>query len=402
MIDVGEGTPPVISSLSIDGTETPIDNISVRDTSGLVIAINSVKTGFLVTQTEAGTLISYSKCEDIEIKITADGTEYTFEKGECDCCSDCLSELIGLKTVCEEQDCKLWVNDIGIDRRFIEQIITSDFKGVSDYFNSQRRLAQKDITGMIHSYMMPKYYVSSVISEGKIGFVDGGYKNPAGTWQGVHISLDKSDYKTYISKLGVSVNYTGTVAICAFDTDTGEMIGAQLVNAIAGMSITVSTNFILNRSNIFIGYQPSGQHRNTKIARDLCCGKKSKTCSTFKISGAYGELDSLKTSELTGGLLLEYSVSCDHESWICRNGQALILPMFYRIAQNIYQFALTHSKHNRINTSVTINTEQLERSLTWSTEKFNQSMNDALKGLVLPNNRCFNCNEFARSVLSLP
>lgn len=402
VIDVGEGAPPVISSVTINGESYPVDNVSVRNTSELVIALNKIKQGFLVTQTESSTIITFNNCTDEQISIIADSTEYELQKGNCRCCSDCISELIGLKTVCETPECKLWVNDIGIDRRFIEQIITSDFKGVSDFFDSQRRLAQKDITGMIHSYMMPKYYVSSVISEGKIGFVDGGYKNPEGTWQGVHIMMDDSDYMTYISKVGVSVNYTGSVAICAFDTETGEMISSNIVEAIAGTTIKVPVKILLNRNSIFIGYQSAGQHRATKLSRDLCCGKKSKTCSTFKISGAYGELDSLNTTDSTGGLILEYSVSCDHESWICRNANALILPMFYRVAQNIYQFALTHSKHNRINSSVTVNSEQMERSLEWATEKFNQSMNDAMKGLKLPNNRCFNCNEFARSVLSLP
>lgn len=402
VIDMGEGTPPIITSVIINGSETSINPTSLASITELTKELNKVQKGFLVSQNELTTIINYPKCDLDSVSITVDGDVTDFEEKDCECCKDCFTGLIGLKTVCDNQDCKLFLNDIGIDRRFIEQVITSDFKGVTEFFESQKRLAQKDISGMIHSYMMPKFYANSLIGEGKIGFVEGGYKTPLGTWQGIYFEMNDSDYLTYISQVGLSLSYSDEVLVCAFDLDENEMIYSEIIKSIAGATATAKTSILLNRNRIFLGFQPTGNHKNTLVSRNMCCGQKSRNCQSFKVSGAHGELESLKKSEYTGGLSVSYSISCDHESWICRNGQVLSLPMFYRTAQNIYQFALTHSKHNRINTVVAVNTEQLEASLAWATEKFNQSINDALKGLSVPSNRCFNCNEFARSVLSLP
>lgn len=405
MIDVGEGTPPVISLLSIDGNDTVIADISIRNTSALVKALNSVRNGFTVTQTDDGVLIGYSHCDVDSISLTIDGNVEDMEKQDCDCCSACFTEQIGLQDICETQRCKLYINDLGIDRRFLEQTITSGFKGVQDFFESQKRLAQKDITAMINSYMSPKFYANSLIGEGKIGFLDDSYKSPSGLWHGVVLQMEDGDYRTYISKISLTLDYTGKVAVCIFDIETGQMLDAVLINAIKGINTSVNTNILIKADNIFIGYEAEGRHRKSILARGICCGKTTKQCTGFKATGVYGDISdmrNLRSTQETGGLHISYSIRCDHESWICRNADLMTLPMFYRTAMNIYGYALTHSKHSRINTVVTINTEELESSLQWATDKFNGCINDALRNLKVPANRCFNCNEYARVVLSMP
>jgi hypothetical protein len=105
---------------------------------------------------------------------------------------------------------------------------------------------------------------------------------------------------------------------------------------------------------------------------------------------------------LTGGLTLDYSISCDYDSWLCRNAASLQLAIYYRTAMNLYRFAMTAARHQRVNTVVTINSGVMEDSLAWATDQFNKAMTDAMQNMTAYGNGCFKCREVAMSKLILP
>jgi hypothetical protein len=394
---LGGENPPYIESVVIDGISILVGNVSLEET----LLILSGHGDFTISEIDNNWIVNYNGTAKVE-KIIYNGSEYAFR--DAGCCDNCFEHLVALKDICEPKDCRLYINDLGIDRSYLEGIITKDFSNVKEFYLAQLRLAFNDISGMIHSWVQPKLSTVSSLYSGKTGFLESGSYHDTSTFQGFYVKLNQNnDYILTITQLKLITNYTGKVSVFGYDYQTGEMLTHTVIDCISGVYSTKKTNIVISRPIMLFLWKPAGKKtKKTQVATGMCCGKTQVKNNHYTIAGIKGDFGAFTETELTGGLGAEFSVECDFNAWICRNSNLLTLPMLYRTAIYIYQFALNTSKHHRTNTMVTINSETTESALAWATEQFNKSINGALQNMVVPDNGCFKCREFARSQLVMP
>jgi hypothetical protein len=116
----------------------------------------------------------------------------------------------------------------------------------------------------------------------------------------------------------------------------------------------------------------------------------------------------------TQGMSFVYNVNCDRESWLCSIGGLMAMPLAYATAVEIFNYALTISPNQRVNTAVSVNkgnkvfatadaTEGLVAARDIAATRYNEELGAMLTNMRLPDDRhCFDCNKNYKYVTALP
>jgi hypothetical protein len=116
----------------------------------------------------------------------------------------------------------------------------------------------------------------------------------------------------------------------------------------------------------------------------------------------------------TSGMSINYNINCDRESFICSIGGNISIALAYLTASEIYDYALTISPNQRVNTSVIINrgqkpfataaaVEGIVAARDIAVEKYNNELSNLISNMRLPeDNHCFDCRKNIKYVVSIP
>lgn len=430
------GEVPLFQSILLsNGQLYSIDSgIIISNRNGIENYLNSLNIGsFTVTQTGDGITIS-SLCNnydpsEINYFIPSDPTnplntsftESGCQELPCDdlCDEDCFEDLIGLRDVCTPPDLRscLWLNDIGISKHTIEQYITKDYAGVTDFFNKQYSHTLREVVQTIHGHFNNKYLVNSILEGQRLGFSEGNLvaKISNSLYSGIYVKLlnTNSYIDFYLSELSLFTNHTGNITVKVFDVFEGRQIDTINVASIAGEQsrVSIQKTYKSKRKSmyLFFGYDNTGiDSYKTIIKPGLCCGRTWCSNEYIEAGGVYSPLGSFIDSGLTSenhtyGMSMVYSLQCNHKDWLCTHQNQINLSLLYKLAANISQFGLTASPNQRVNTNVTINRDQLISDLTHYQNEFIRTLESVLKNIQTPTDaKCFQCRENGRSVLVLP
>lgn len=396
--------------------------------------LNSVNAGnFTVTQNGDGITIS-STCNGNDplsvdyfvasaplVNVNVVFTESGCDELPCDdlCDEDCFENLIGLRDVCTPEDLRscLWLNDVGISRHTLEQLITKDYAGVTDFFNKQYSHTLREVVQTIHGHFANKYVVNSILEGQRLGYADGNLtvKTSNSLYSGIYVKFlnTNSFIDFYLSELSLFTNHTGNITVKVYDVLEGRQIDIINVQVVAGQQSSVLPNKIYKSKRkslyLFFGYDTTGINSyKTIIKPGLCCGRNWCNNQYIEAGGVYSPLASFIDSGLTSeshtfGMSLNYSLQCNHKDWLCTHQNQINLSILYKLAANISQFGLMASPNQRVNTNVTINRDQLLNDQAWYEGKFSQTLESVLKNIQTPTDvKCFQCREGGRSVLVLP
>jgi hypothetical protein len=118
-------------------------------------------------------------------------------------------------------------------------------------------------------------------------------------------------------------------------------------------------------------------------------------------------ISNVNNSKFTAGMSLQYNINCDRSAWLCSIGGLLAMPLAYATAVEIYNYALTVSPSQRVNTAVVINkgndTEGMITARDLAAEQYDIELKSLLQNMRLPDDpNCWSCRNTSKYVTALP
>lgn len=336
----------------------------------------------------------------------------------------CFDDLIALKGACSDVEplSSLWLNDLGIDMAFVGQVITKDYTDAADFFNRKRDFAVRTVSNQIHNFLRPKYKANTVVENFRIGQGEDNLKLIAGSGflKGIEIDLcqSRSYLDVFINEIALQISTTRSVDVLIYDLAQDKLLDTITVDCTANQISRVYVKKIYKAErrglDLFIGYDSTAISGITTRLKKNCL-----TCSGNYQSEIRNSFSSIRAAQIdqsgqiikgnldylneTGGLSVVHSLSCNHENWLCSISNQLAFPVLYKTAALIYDHALSASKDQRINTTVTINAEVLKERMDRMEFYYSEAMNNLLQNIKPPSDEiCFACKDNLRHVIMLP
>lgn len=327
---------------------------------------------------------------------------------------ECLKTLIGLRGGCAEiaadaslyLDSKVKYNELN---QFIDQ---NDYANVDEMFTSLRSDAVDMVLAEFQTKMQGRYIAQTVISQQTIGNYSNGLVASAATTKLKGLSLDRCTTFPHlgyrITNVGFIGSYTGNVTVLYYDGLTGVQLATDTVVSVAGQLVTLNVNRIFNVQKLIVAYDATaiGGYQ-TKIANYIngciSCDKwrVSKHVTARPITATIGTpLDKTFVSEM-GGLIVDLSMECDNTSWLCGIKQQLAMPMLFKVAELVMEYAISSS--SRGNTKTMRDKDSLVARHGLYKSEYDTFLETALKRVVLPNDPiCFSCKKTNGIFVSIP
>lgn len=335
----------------------------------------------------------------------------------------CFDNLIALKGGCSEttlQTGGVYLNSIGIDRKFIEQILTLDYAGVDDFVSDKVELAIKTMTNDVLLRFSPKFNPKSIVEGARIGYYQE-LLTPspaiAATSKGIQAKLynETTFINFYVSSLSLYVNFSGLVNISVWDLMNNTLLDTIPVTAVANQVVTVTVNRLYESNakemNLAFIYDASTISSYVTPIYTGYCGtcyrgtgyrnNKYLWTNAISISNASSKIQTnLNFTSDTGGLSLNYSLQCNHLNWLCTNANFMALGLLYKTGDLIIEHALRYTEQMN---SRTLDPEKLEARKEVYDFEYGKQMNGILKNLRIPiGDVCFVCNTQSKIVTILP
>lgn len=326
----------------------------------------------------------------------------------------CLGNLIALQGGCDPvtPTSGLYGSSIGISRDFIDQIITKEYPDALTFWNEKKNMAIEIISNALHSSFSPHYKTASLLKNYRVGHPNDNKVAVAGNsaLKGIYYNLEETSsyYDLFISELSLFVNVTQDVEVKVYDLLQGTVIDTITVPCTAGEISKVfpakKYKSQSKRLSLFFAYDSTGINSyKTSLQAGGCsnCGGSDYISSTYhRIQAGTIPLASDKIlssfsglSE-TGGMSINHSLECNHSDWLCAVSGLIALPILYKTAAVIIEFALDESPNTRSNTNVTLNREILKERLDRYELKWRESLDNIIRNVKVPqDNKCFICNK---------
>lgn len=331
----------------------------------------------------------------------------------------CFDDVVALKELCTDTDpfSGIYLNDVGVTKYFISQIITSDYDDdIQQFVDSKVNHAIRIVKNAIHSRYGNKINSTSLIVDHRLGYTqDDLIAMTGGDFKGIQVKL--SNFSNYInlhlSSLSLQVNTTGTVNIVIYDLFQNKLLYTLPISAVSGEIITIYPHKVIESTgrplNLFIGYDATGITSVQTYIRDgQCCGITSCTTSFMTAKGVTNATGVFKNENMqslshTAGLSFVYSLQCDSYSWMCAYAQALALPIAYKAAAEIYLHGMQNASSERSSNNVNLNPELLKETHDRYEFQFREQLDSLLQNMNMPSDSvCFQCKTPARTAIVLP
>lgn len=344
---------------------------------------------------------------------------------------DCFQDLISIRGGCDEiiPSSGVYLDDMGISIANIDEFITKDYQGSYDLFTKKRDFALKLITNQITNFLSDRYLSTSLIESQRLGFFQDNLQQvaaTAGKRKGINIEFNNLDsyVDLYVSELDIQLNYSGAVNIRVYDLLQNKLIDTIPITAVANEIISVfpAKTYKSNRKKLNLNFEvwildSNGNEvlasANTTYLRG---GNNCATCGGGTYSNSYlnaraisiGAGDTRIKSNLsgesaTGGLSIVYSLTCNHQDWLCNIAQSIAVPLAYKTAYELMAFAMEVSSNERTNTFTFANGDKLDDRKNRYDREYSKWMDNLLSNIKLPSDsNCFVCNSRTTNAVILP
>jgi hypothetical protein len=270
-----------------------------------------------------------------------------------------------------------------------------------------------------------------VIENKRVGQVVSNYSNVqtalgAGNYGGIRLKIDPntvSYLNFYLADVNLAIASTNTnVPVLIFDMTTGKLIQSLTyaegaLDQFIGKTLTSAKR----KLDIAIVYESTMNTVKFTPKRGTCtsCGggpRESHICPFVDAIGIELTTDGTNvltssSSRYTTGMSLTYSINCDRQGWMCSIGGLMALPLAYATAVEIYNYALTVSPNQRVNTTVIVNRGQNKAELMdgimaardIAATRYGEELGAMLQNMRLPDDtHCWDCRKNMKYVTALP
>lgn len=325
----------------------------------------------------------------------------------------CFDNIVGLKELCTETTPKsgLYLNHIGVSLSLIEDVITKDYAGPSEYVAGKMDYAISAIKQELSVLAGDKIKTRTVINDGRIGYPMPNKQLVAGAnnFRGIPITIPSNAYYFIfqLAKIELFLNFTGTVTVNVYDLDQAKIIGTVDIDTVAGEISTGYTDIAIASSardmNLFIAYDSTGiSSYKTVTHKGQCCGNTTYRSAHITARGGYATTflkSGITAIQDTAGMSIGYSLSCDPEGWMCNFSRQLAPAIAHKAASEIYRCAVMVSPTMRTNNSSTINAGSMQSNYEYHDAKYREALSEILKNVSLPcGSVCYECKSKYRAI----
>lgn len=335
----------------------------------------------------------------------------------------CFDNIVTVQGTCNDEvsESGITLLDIGISLNELNDYITSDYPNGQALGDSKISFARKLIVNEIYKHFQDKFIAKSVIDGQVVGYQSDNMSvisGTANTLKGVEIKTCTEDSYTsfYISSISLFTDYTGDVDVFVYDLKQNKLLDTIVIACVAGQ---ISKTFINKTYNsgrldmdIIICYDTTAINSyKTYPKLNGCTDCNSSGTSYLNKYLKAGGINILSASDKinenlsyqtdTAGISLTYSLNCDYENWLCTIKHLIALPLAYKAAELIMEYAL-HSS-DRVNSRKILDTETIEARRQHYATKYYESKNSIIKNMTLPtDSKCFKCRQPLRTATILP
>ncbi len=340
---------------------------------------------------------------------------------------DCFEDLISIKGNCDEilPTSGLYIDDIGLSLKNIDEFVTQDFTDSYELFQNKRDFSIRLLVNQINQHLSDRYLSNTLLTGQRIGFFKDDLTIIPGT-VGVRkgINFEFHNYNSYIdffvSEIAIQVRNTAPYNIKVWDLIQNKLLDTIPISAVNDEIVTIYPNktYRSNRKKLNLFFTIDAVvDSNTTLVHPDATGNGCGTCGgsyLYQNSWLYARgatvqdaaqkiKSNLTFSSDTGGLSVVYSLNCNHRDWLCTIAQQIAMPLIYKTCEELIGFALMSSKTERMNTMTFANEEKLQKRFDYYAAKYNESFDNILKNIVLPqDSSCFKCNTPVRQKIQLP
>lgn len=344
----------------------------------------------------------------------------------------CIESLLGLRG-CDlpEPSTGLYIDDLGINQTFLGQLITDQYRNGVEMFEDKRAFAWRKLSSDVLTRLSPMMKSDTVIESKRVGQVVSNYSNVqtalgAGNYAGIRLKIDPNTIaylNFYLADINLAIAGTNTnVPILIFDMTTGLLIDT-LTYAEGGLDEYIGKAFTSakRKLDIAIVYEMTMNAAKFTPKKGTCtsCGGTPKEAHMCPFVDAIGielttdgtQVLTSRSSKYTAGMSLTYNVNCDRQGWLCSIGGVMALSLAYATAVEIYNYALTISPNQRVNTAIVANRGSVKAELTEgimaardiAQTRYNEELGAMLQNMRLPDDtHCWDCRRNMKYVTSLP
>jgi len=270
----------------------------------------------------------------------------------------CFDNVVGLRTLCTDLTPDYYLEDIGINKTELEQVITKDFNGVQDFIDKKSAFAVVKVTNEIYNYLKPNFKADSILAGSRIGYeADTLELVSQSGYVGIEINVynPQSFVDFVISDISLFVDVTATVPVLLYDLKQGLLLATLSVPVVAGQISTLTQKVVVPASrkplNLWLGYDATAINSYKVNTHNGCGGCRGFTFSnrfvTATGAASSAPFTSVESLSHTGGISLNYSVNCNHTDWLCSHRQILSLPILYKTGIEIVNHVLTAAVNQR-------------------------------------------------------
>ena len=326
--------------------------------------------------------------------------------------TDCFDSIVTLREYCtpETPFSGTYLNDIGLSKKQIEDIITGDFATVRSLVEATIRTEAKAMASEVYGYFAKSIKPKSLIENGNTGYPAKTKELLTASGDVVGVKIDLKNTANFmnieVKSLSLFLGYTGNVTIQFIDLDTDEVLDSVVIATTSGDVIEQTVNKLYASSKrprtLFIGYNSTGIAPYRTIAREsVCCGNYGRSTPYTHIHG--WNYTTGQSVQHTSGLGLQYSLACDQYGWLCPFSRTLSLPLAYKVAAEIYRRGLMVSPSVRSNNTTNTNSDLMTANMNWHLMKYQETFGNIIKSVHLPTSSvCYQCDSPVRHAIVLP
>lgn len=330
----------------------------------------------------------------------------------------CFDNIISYKGGCTSTT-GLLLDEL-VPYKEVEKYLTSDYASADELIDEKIEFAIKNVVAEMGSHFAKSYIPRTILSDKRAGFIaETQTEKPqeTNTLRGIELRIcnNESYLSLYVSSIDTYLNYSGALNILVIDTMTGETLDTIAVTSVAGEVVTTYVDKTYNaekrKRRIGFVYDCTNiPNYLTNLISEGCtsCNRGEYnlngyvTGRTIKVSTALDPiLANIESHTDTAGLSVNFNLHCDNRSWLCANRSTIAMPILYRTAEAIMEFADFNS--DRFNTKTSIKNEQIQERLMKYHEDYTKQLDIALKSVKTPmDGICFTCKRRAVSTTTLP
>ena len=332
--------------------------------------------------------------------------------------ADCFTGIISHKGGCASVS-GLLLDEL-VPYKEVEKYLTDDYASADELIYEKIEFAIKNVVAEMGAHFAKSYIPRTILSDKRAGFIAETQTlkaAEANTYRGVELRICNQDsyLSMYVSSIDTYLNYTGAMNILAIDTMTGETLDTIAVTSVAGEVVTTYVDKTYNaekrkRRIAFVYDCTNIPNYLTNLISAGCtsCNKKEYNLNGYitgrNIKVAVGVdpiLANIESHTDTAGLSINFNLHCDNRSWLCAHRSTIAMPILYRTAEAIMEFAEFNS--DRFNTKTSIKKNEISERLIKYHEDYTRQLDIALKSVQTPiDGICFTCKRRAVSTTTLP